>query len=246
MIPTDADDAEAQMRQALGVDGRARTSRADQVPVLQSSASSQLTLQGSKHRFVRDGEVPVTMTRRDHRPDVVAHAGAAPASNNVLEATRQAMRSETLAKERAERALADAQDTIRRLETQLAHERIAKGEALLVAQQAATERDEAREALRAAEAALPAKRAAQRPATSKFARADTVEVAEPMSLSAQLHAARIQCGLSVAEVADRVGVSIASVYFWENGRVRPRAGNLAALCKVLQVPMHATHRLVDV
>jgi transcriptional regulator with XRE-family HTH domain len=55
-----------------------------------------------------------------------------------------------------------------------------------------------------------------------------------------LRDARVKRGLSVAEVADEVGVSTASIYFWENDRVRPRDANLSALCKVLRLPIRAT------
>jgi transcriptional regulator with XRE-family HTH domain len=55
-----------------------------------------------------------------------------------------------------------------------------------------------------------------------------------------LRDARIKRGLSVAEVAEQVGVSQASIYFWENDRVRPRDANLTALCKVLKLPVRAT------
>ena len=60
------------------------------------------------------------------------------------------------------------------------------------------------------------------------------------SLSRFLHDARIKRGLSVAEVAEQVGVSQASIYFWENYRVRPRDANLTALCKALKLPVRAT------
>jgi len=60
------------------------------------------------------------------------------------------------------------------------------------------------------------------------------------SLSKHLRNARIERGLSVAEVAERVGVSGPCVYFWEMGRTRPRAENLSALCKVLKLPIKAT------
>ena len=46
--------------------------------------------------------------------------------------------------------------------------------------------------------------------------------------------------LSVAQVAEQVCVSTASIYFWENDRVRPRKENLSALCKVLKLPIKAT------
>jgi transcriptional regulator with XRE-family HTH domain len=60
------------------------------------------------------------------------------------------------------------------------------------------------------------------------------------SLSRHLRNARIERGLSVAQVAERVGVSGPCVYFWEMGRTRPRAENLSALCKVLKLPVKAT------
>jgi transcriptional regulator with XRE-family HTH domain len=51
---------------------------------------------------------------------------------------------------------------------------------------------------------------------------------------------RIRRGLSVAELAEQVGVSTASIYFWESDRVRPRDANLSALCKALKLPIRAT------
>jgi transcriptional regulator with XRE-family HTH domain len=63
------------------------------------------------------------------------------------------------------------------------------------------------------------------------------------SLSRFLHDARVKRGLSVAEVAEQVGVSQASIYFWENDRVRPRDANLTALCKALKLPVRATKAL---
>jgi len=50
--------------------------------------------------------------------------------------------------------------------------------------------------------------------------------------------------LSVAEVAEQVGVSTASIYFWETDRVRPRDENLSALCRVLKLPVRATLAMV--
>ena len=57
------------------------------------------------------------------------------------------------------------------------------------------------------------------------------------NLSRYLRDARIARGLSVADLAERVGVSPASIYFWENDRVRPREVNLSALCRVLKLPI---------
>jgi transcriptional regulator with XRE-family HTH domain len=63
------------------------------------------------------------------------------------------------------------------------------------------------------------------------------------SLSRFLHDARIKRGLSVAEVAEQVGVSTVSIYLWESDRVRPRDANLTALCKALKLPIRATREM---
>jgi transcriptional regulator with XRE-family HTH domain len=58
-----------------------------------------------------------------------------------------------------------------------------------------------------------------------------------------LRDARVKRRLSVAQVAEQIGVSAASIYFWENDRVRPREENLVALCKVLKLPIRATREM---
>jgi transcriptional regulator with XRE-family HTH domain len=58
-----------------------------------------------------------------------------------------------------------------------------------------------------------------------------------------LRNARIKRGLSAAEVADLVGVSAVSVYFWETDHYRPRDSNLTALCRVLKLPIRATRAM---
>jgi transcriptional regulator with XRE-family HTH domain len=64
-----------------------------------------------------------------------------------------------------------------------------------------------------------------------------------LSFSRLIRDTRIQRGLTVTEVAERVGVSEASVYFWERDHARPRDANLSALCKVLKLPIRATKEL---
>jgi transcriptional regulator with XRE-family HTH domain len=59
-------------------------------------------------------------------------------------------------------------------------------------------------------------------------------------LSQHLRNARIKRGLSVAFVAETVGVSTVAIYLWELGRNKPRAENLSALCRVLKLPVRAT------
>ncbi len=65
-------------------------------------------------------------------------------------------------------------------------------------------------------------------------------MARKPSLSRYLRDARIKRGLTVAEVAEQVGVSQSSIYFWETDYCRPRDANLSALCKVLKLPVRAT------
>jgi transcriptional regulator with XRE-family HTH domain len=63
------------------------------------------------------------------------------------------------------------------------------------------------------------------------------------SFSRYLRDARVKRGLSVSDVADEIGVSTASIYFWETDQCRPRDANLTALCKVLKLPIRATRAL---
>jgi len=68
-------------------------------------------------------------------------------------------------------------------------------------------------------------------------------LAKKPSLSNHLRDARIKRGLSVAEVADRAGVSVASIYLWETGKTQPRDANLSAICKVLRLPIRAAREM---
>jgi transcriptional regulator with XRE-family HTH domain len=49
--------------------------------------------------------------------------------------------------------------------------------------------------------------------------------------------------LTAAEVAERIGVSVAAIYMWETDRGRPLAANLNSLCRVLKLPVRATEAL---
>jgi hypothetical protein len=136
---------EVQMRHALGLDGQTQAPRTEEQSTSSGPAPDRLTLHRPPRRFVKDGEVPVTMVRRPHAPEAVA--GIAPTASNQLEAARQTIRSQAVATERAERALADAQATIRDLRTKLAHERMAKEEAYGALQRVEVERDAATHAV---------------------------------------------------------------------------------------------------
>jgi len=97
---------------------------------------------------VRDGEVAVSVVHRD-----------ATAGTNRLEAARQALQSQTAAREQAERRLVEAQETIRELQTQLGHTRLARDEAV---QRAAEAKQASEQALAALQAELLETRAGMR------------------------------------------------------------------------------------
>ncbi len=133
------------MRHALGLDGQSQGSATPDHPAPQGS--DRLSLHRPPRRFVKDGEIPVTVVRRTHPTDAMPNVG--PAAQNQLEAARQTIRSQAVAIERAERGLNDAQNQIRDLRTKLAHERLAKDEAFQAVRRLETERDEALGSLQA-------------------------------------------------------------------------------------------------
>jgi hypothetical protein len=106
------------MRHALGLRGNNPSRSTADHPTASTSGS-----QPPRRRFVRDGEVPVTVIRRNRQP-------GAESGTNQLDAARNAIRSQAVARERAERSVEEAQVIIRDLQTKLVHERLAKNEAL--------------------------------------------------------------------------------------------------------------------
>jgi septal ring factor EnvC (AmiA/AmiB activator) len=152
---------EAQMRHALGLDAN-RPSHTTNNHSLPSTNGSH----PQKRRFIRDGEVPVTVIHRNHALD--GDAGV-----NQLDAARQALRSETAAKERVQRSLEEAQSSIHELQTKLAHERLAKDEALASVRRVAAEAQAAaQQTLQSMEAELEAERSARK--SAEAARADAL------------------------------------------------------------------------
>ena len=84
---------------------------------------------GHRRRFVQDGDIPVTIVRREHSADMLARPAAATPSSSRLQRTEAALAAETAARERAERALAEAHAVVRDLQTKLGHAALAKDEA---------------------------------------------------------------------------------------------------------------------
>jgi transcriptional regulator with XRE-family HTH domain len=56
--------------------------------------------------------------------------------------------------------------------------------------------------------------------------------------------ARQKQKLRVRDVAARMDISDSAIYRWETDRTRPKAANLNALCKVLNLPVEAMRHMV--
>jgi uncharacterized protein (DUF4415 family) len=128
------DDAESQMRKALGLLGEAPRHRSEPERMDQPSRIGD-RFNGGLHRrrFVQDGDIPVTVLRRDQGHEAPAHRGipapAAPTSSR-LQRTEAALAAETAAREKAERSLAETQSVVRDLQTKIGHAELAKNEAI--------------------------------------------------------------------------------------------------------------------
>lgn len=117
------------MRRALGLVGdgprvRPETGERSETPQRQAG---NFTQGAHRRRFVQDGEIPVTVIRRDEAP------GAAPAmgpSFSRLHRVETALQGETAARERIEKALQDAQATVQALRTKMGHNELEKNEAI--------------------------------------------------------------------------------------------------------------------
>jgi chromosome segregation ATPase len=122
------DDAEAQMRRALGLNGGMRSrpepERGDQPS--QSRMQDRFS-PAHRRRFVQDGDVQVAYVRQ---PDPAARqpVQASPLAAR-LQRVETTLAAETAARQLAERTLTEAQTTIRDLRTKLGHADLARNEA---------------------------------------------------------------------------------------------------------------------
>lgn len=146
---------ETQMRRALGLHD-AGTSKSEPGPAPAPSNGPHRPFR----RFVRDGDVPVSVI---HREDPAAATGT-----NQLDAARQTIRSLSVAREQAERHLAEAQNAVRDLQTKLAHERMAKDEAI---RRAEAEKQAVQQSLQSVQSELEAERDARVSAEARAAEA---------------------------------------------------------------------------
>ena len=153
---TNPDDTEARMRKALGIDQSSPSPTPhDHPPSIQPSASHTAPTFG-RRRFVRDGEVPVTVLHREHGHghDVSNHPTPVSSPANRLEIAEANLRAERQAREQAERSLAEAQSTIHDLQTKLGHERLAQDELRAALDRTKAEYHAAQGALAAVQAEL--------------------------------------------------------------------------------------------
>jgi hypothetical protein len=132
--PGPSDEAESQMRKALGLLGDGQRHRPDSERLDQPHRQGD-RFNGGLHRrrFVQDGDIPVTVLRRDQGHELPAHRGAAPAApptSSRLQRTEAALAAETAARERAERSLAEMQALAHDLRTKIGHAELAKNEAV--------------------------------------------------------------------------------------------------------------------
>ncbi|MGE0226640.1 MAG: hypothetical protein AB7S57_25450 [Acetobacteraceae bacterium] len=147
---TAIDTDEAQMRRALGLLSDSSRSRPEPERIESLSRPADRFPSGHRRRFVQDGDVPVTVVRRDPSGDAPGAAATGPTSNRMqrLEAD---LATANAARDRAEKSLSEAQDQIRDLQTKLGHADLARTEAVEAARKAEESATEARQAMHEAE-----------------------------------------------------------------------------------------------
>lgn len=130
------DEAESQMRKALGLLGEGHRHRQEQPDRTDPPNRMGDRFNGGLHRrrFVQDGDIPVTVLRREPAHEAPAHRGVAAAAalptSSRLQRTEAALAAETMAREKAERALLEIQAVARDLQTKIGHAELARNEAI--------------------------------------------------------------------------------------------------------------------
>jgi len=127
------DQAESQMRKALGLLGETPRHRPDHERTEQGRGSDRFNGGLHRRRFVQDGDVPVTVLRREPGHEAPPHRSSAATvatASNRLQRIEAALATETAARERAERLLAEAQTAVRDLQTKIGHAELARNEAV--------------------------------------------------------------------------------------------------------------------
>ncbi len=155
--PPDQD--EARMRKALGLtDKRSQSEARPNSQAFKQSPASRGGSDAQKRRFVRDGEVKVTMVTGTRGGEPVQQRRTFnpgnPGVNEQAEASQSALRGEKSAREVAERALREAQATIQDLRIKLGHVALARDEAIETARRAEAARSAFAQELQAVQTRL--------------------------------------------------------------------------------------------
>lgn len=149
---------EARIRRAWGLDGEAPRVRQPERAEPQATprpAEQRFAPNAHKRRFVQDGEVPVTLVhgltgaRRDHHDATPARVAV---PTNRLEVAESALAAEISSREKAERALAEANVLVQQLQTKLGHADLARRDAIAALQRESATIIDLRAALANAEA----------------------------------------------------------------------------------------------
>jgi hypothetical protein len=183
------------MREALGLTsprGQRENRPKPQTVTFGGAPSARGGAETPKRRFVRDGEVQVTLVsggrsgeaappRRSHAPGAMAeHAGAAQAM----------VRAEKAAREKAERALKEMQEAVQDLRTKLGLVALARDEAIEAARRAEASRAALAQELETVRVQLSAEVSARARAERVAQRSEPLEMAPPPSPPAEPAARR--------------------------------------------------------
>jgi len=168
------------MREALGLtsnrgprDNRPKQSGSFNAPASGRGGGPDI----QKRRFVRDGEVQVTMVSGTRPGDTVQQRRGHNPVNEQAEASQAALRAERSAREKAERAMKEAVDVARDLRTKLGHIALARDEAIESARRAEASRAALAQQLETVRAQLSAEVSARARAERAAQRAETPEPA---------------------------------------------------------------------
>ncbi len=144
------DDAEAQMRRALGLHGEGHRSRpdGDRPEPGQRTGGGGFTQGLHRRRFVQDGEVPVTVVRRD--PVELPGGALSGPTSSRLQRVEAALAAESAARDKADRALQETQAALQALRTKIGHHELERNEAVSTGRRDREENVSLREELAAA------------------------------------------------------------------------------------------------
>ena len=128
------EEAELAMRRALGLPGESPRHRLEGDRLEAPHRMPDRPGAGAhRRRFVQDGEIPVTILRRDPGHDAPQHRIApapVPPPNSRLQRLEAALAAETIARAQAERASAESNAALRDLHTKVGHADLARNEAV--------------------------------------------------------------------------------------------------------------------